>query len=146
MTSEIPPGPSSNINHPNYRPPDVEPIPGITDRRWEGRIKMWFEDKGYGFISNEELKKRFNDLDVFLHLNQKRHFKRGDTVACICNSWPPAYFLSKYYLNIQVFCHGSPLFITSLIPSKTRRHPPSQVNGNLPNPTFSALFKSLRTW
>lgn len=78
---DVPPGPSSNINHPNYRPPDVEPMPGVTDRRWEGRIKMWFEDKGYGFISNEELKKRFKDLDVFLHQNQKRHFRRGDLVS-----------------------------------------------------------------
>jgi len=78
---DVPPGPSSNINHPNYRPPDVEPIPGVTDRRWEGRIKMWFEDKGYGFISNEELQKRFKDLDVFLHQNQKRHFRRGDLVT-----------------------------------------------------------------
>eukprot|EP00439_Symbiodinium_sp_Y106_P081721 s531_g20.t2 len=74
---DVPPGPSSNINHPNYRPPDVEPIPGVTDRRWEGRIKMWFEDKGYGFISNEELKKRFKDLDVFLHQNQKRENRSG---------------------------------------------------------------------
>ncbi|CAE7624384.1 unnamed protein product, partial [Symbiodinium pilosum] len=78
---DVPPGPSTNINHPNYRPPDSEQIPGVTDRRWEGRIKMWFDDKGYGFITNEELKKRFKDLDVFLHQNQKRHFRRGDLVT-----------------------------------------------------------------
>ena len=30
--AEVPPGPSSNINHPNYRPPDVEPMPGWGSR------------------------------------------------------------------------------------------------------------------
>ena len=40
---DLPPGPSSDINHPSYRPADMEHIPGITDRRFEGRITMWFE-------------------------------------------------------------------------------------------------------
>merc|ERR1719282_992371 len=69
--SDVPPGPSSNVHHPNYRPPDMEPIIGITDRRFEGHIKLWFDDKGYGFIECKEVKKRFPDVDVFLHLNQK---------------------------------------------------------------------------
>eukprot|EP00438_Fugacium_kawagutii_P021757 Skav204652 [mRNA] locus=scaffold949:93319:98221:- [translate_table: standard] len=79
---DLPPGPSSDSSHPSYRPPDMEHMPGITDRRFEGRITMWFEagrmsfrffnsvrsnlnqDKGYGFIGNEELKQRFNGMDV----------------------------------------------------------------------------------
>ena len=40
---DLPPGPSSDMSHPSYRPPDMEQIPGITDRRFEGRITMWFE-------------------------------------------------------------------------------------------------------
>lgn len=78
---DLPPGPSSDMSHPSYRPPDMEHMPGITDRRFEGRITSWFEDKGYGFIGNEELKQRFNGMDVFLQTNQKRHFEQGDFVA-----------------------------------------------------------------
>eukprot|EP00933_Yihiella_yeosuensis_P041466 TRINITY_DN35864_c0_g1_i1.p1 TRINITY_DN35864_c0_g1~~TRINITY_DN35864_c0_g1_i1.p1 ORF type:complete len:212 (-),score=49.41 TRINITY_DN35864_c0_g1_i1:80-664(-) len=78
---DVPPGPSTNLNHPNYRPPDSETIPGVTDKRFEGNLKMWFDDKGYGFIDNAELKEKFSGMDVFLHLNQKRHFVRGDSVS-----------------------------------------------------------------
>lgn len=39
------------------------------------------QDKGYGFIGNDELKQRFNGMDVFLQTNQKRHFEQGDFVA-----------------------------------------------------------------
>ncbi|CAE7228747.1 unnamed protein product [Symbiodinium sp. CCMP2592] len=77
---DLPPGASSDANHPSYRPPDMEQMPGITDRRFEGRITMWFEDKGYGFIGNDELKQKFNGMDVFLQKNQKRHFSQGDQV------------------------------------------------------------------
>lgn len=40
---DLPPGPSSDMSHPSYRPPDMEHMPGITDRRFEGRITSWFE-------------------------------------------------------------------------------------------------------
>ncbi|CAK9052853.1 unnamed protein product [Durusdinium trenchii] len=74
-------GSSFNVNHPNYRPPDMEQIPGITDKRFVGRIKFWFENKGFGFIESEEFTKAFRgDSDVFLHHFQKRHFQRGDLV------------------------------------------------------------------
>lgn len=76
----LPPGSSNDMSHPSYRPHDMEQIPGVTDQRFEGRITMWLEDKGYGFIGNEELKQRFNGMDVFLHVNQKRHFGQGDAV------------------------------------------------------------------
>lgn len=80
---DVPPGPSTTLNHPNYRPPDMEQVAGVTDKRFEGRIKMWFEDKSYGFIATDGLKEvpRFHGMDVFLHLSQKRHFKRGDSVT-----------------------------------------------------------------
>jgi len=78
---DLPPGPSSDMSHPSYRPLGMENVPGITDRRFEGRITMWFEDKGYGFIGNEELKQRFNGMDVFLQASQKRHFGQGDAVT-----------------------------------------------------------------
>lgn len=74
-------GSSFNVNHPNYRPPDMEQKPGITDKRFVGRIKFWFETKGFGFIESEEFSKVFGgDSDVFLHHFQKRHFQRGDLV------------------------------------------------------------------
>lgn len=78
---EVAPGPSPNVHHPNYRPNDMELVPGLTDRRFEGRLTLWFEDKGYGFIESEEIKKMFPDMDVFLHQNQRRHFNRGDYVS-----------------------------------------------------------------
>eukprot|EP00933_Yihiella_yeosuensis_P040689 TRINITY_DN3503_c1_g3_i1.p1 TRINITY_DN3503_c1_g3~~TRINITY_DN3503_c1_g3_i1.p1 ORF type:complete len:400 (+),score=86.87 TRINITY_DN3503_c1_g3_i1:26-1201(+) len=74
-----PPGPSANINHPHYRPPDMEVVPGLTDRRFTGVMHLWFEDKGYGFIESSDMKAKF-DQDAFLHRTQKKHFKRGDSV------------------------------------------------------------------
>merc|ERR1712031_98578 len=75
-------GTSFNVNHPDYRPNDMENIPGITDRRWKGRIKFWFENKGFGFISSDDFSKKFGgDSDVFLHHYQKRHFQKGDLVS-----------------------------------------------------------------
>jgi len=79
--SEIPPGPSSVVQHPNYRPPDMEPMFGVTDRRFNGHIKQWFDDKGYGFIECRELRQMFPDGDVFLHQHQKRHFVMADFVS-----------------------------------------------------------------
>lgn len=49
-------GSSFNVNHPNYRPPDMEQIPGVTDKRFVGRIKFWFENKGFGFIESDSRK------------------------------------------------------------------------------------------
>merc|ERR1719343_1947735 len=74
---EVAPGPSSNVHHPNYRPADMEIVTGLTDRRFEGMLKVWFEDKGYGFIECQEIRGKYPDGDVFLHQNQKRHFERG---------------------------------------------------------------------
>mmetsp|Transcript_24211 Transcript_24211/g.63776 ORF Transcript_24211/g.63776 Transcript_24211/m.63776 type:complete len:233 (-) Transcript_24211:395-1093(-) len=72
----------TNINHPAYRPPNTEPVPGVTDKRWEGYIRLFIEDHlhGYGFIKCEELRKKFPDKDVFLHRNQRNGFNQGDTV------------------------------------------------------------------
>lgn len=78
---EAPSGPSSSVHHPNYRPPDAEPLLGVTDRRFEGKLKLWFEDKGYGFIECPGLKHKFPDVDVFLHQNQKRHFAKNEPIT-----------------------------------------------------------------
>merc|ERR1719499_623008 len=77
---DVAPGPSSNVRHPNYRPADMEIVPGLTDRRFEGVLRLWVEDKGFGFIMCEEIRQKYPD-DVFLHQNQKRHFVRGDHVS-----------------------------------------------------------------
>merc|ERR1712217_403096 len=48
--SEEPRGaPSSHMDHPNYRPANMEHVRGVTDKRFEGTLKVWFEDKGFGF-------------------------------------------------------------------------------------------------
>lgn len=78
---DVRPGPSSNSAHPNYRPSEMKLVPGVTDRRFEGRLKLWFEDKGYGFIECEDLRKIYPEIDVFLHENQRRHFSRGDYIS-----------------------------------------------------------------
>jgi len=78
---DVRPGPSSNSAHPNYRPSEMKLVPGVTDRRFEGRLKLWFEDKGYGFIECEDLRKVYPEIDVFLHENQRRHFSRGDYIS-----------------------------------------------------------------
>merc|ERR1719210_308333 len=69
-------------NHHAYRPANTEPIPGVTDKRWEGYIRLFIEDElhGYGFIKCADLGKKFPDKDVFLHRNQRAGFKQGDTV------------------------------------------------------------------
>jgi len=78
---DLPAGPSPNAEHPCYRPADAPTIPGVSDKRFEGQIKMWFEEKGYGFIDQPELKMKFNGMDVFLQNHQKRHFEKGDFVS-----------------------------------------------------------------
>merc|ERR1712190_628669 len=73
----------SDVNSPAYRPPNTEPIFGVTDRRWEGYIRLFIEDSihGYGFIKCKELQEKFPDKDVFLHRNQRNGFNQGDTVT-----------------------------------------------------------------
>merc|ERR1719221_819741 len=56
---DVAPGPSSNVNHPNYRPADMEIVPGLTDRRFEGVLRLWVEDKGFGFIMCDEIRKKY---------------------------------------------------------------------------------------
>lgn len=82
------PVPRSNPLNPAYRPPDSEPMPGVTDRRFEGKIRLFIEDQGYGFIKTDGLSEKFPDKasqvlaqDVFLHRNQKGRFVQGDTVS-----------------------------------------------------------------
>jgi len=75
-----PPGPSPNINHPHYRPPEMEVVPGLTDKRFVGVMYLWFEDKGYGFIECPEITKKFGQ-DAFLHRTQRKNFKRGQYVS-----------------------------------------------------------------
>eukprot|EP00439_Symbiodinium_sp_Y106_P072880 s783_g13.t1 len=75
-----PPGPSPNINHPHYRPPDMEVVPGLTDRRFVGVMYLWFEDKGFGFIECPDITKKFGQ-DAFLHRTQRKNFKRGQYVS-----------------------------------------------------------------
>eukprot|EP00930_Biecheleria_cincta_P021049 TRINITY_DN15682_c0_g1_i1.p1 TRINITY_DN15682_c0_g1~~TRINITY_DN15682_c0_g1_i1.p1 ORF type:complete len:156 (-),score=38.99 TRINITY_DN15682_c0_g1_i1:246-680(-) len=65
----------------NYRPPNMEPIMGITDRRFLGRLQFWSEDKGIGFIRSQEFVEAYKaDQDVFVHRSQKGRFKLGDMV------------------------------------------------------------------
>mmetsp|Transcript_19310 Transcript_19310/g.34962 ORF Transcript_19310/g.34962 Transcript_19310/m.34962 type:complete len:191 (-) Transcript_19310:67-639(-) len=82
---------TSDILNPAYRPPSAETIPGVTDRRWDGKITRWFDDQGYGFIECEELTSKFKQdgskqaeakqgQDVFLHNNQRAGFVRGDLI------------------------------------------------------------------
>jgi len=72
--------PRSNHLHPAYLPAEAEQIPGITDRRWEGLLKSFHHEMGYGFIQCLELNKHYPDNDVFIHRNQKRHFEQNDTI------------------------------------------------------------------
>merc|ERR1712032_1544061 len=76
--------PRTNPTHHAYWPANTEPFPGITDRRWEGTIRLFIEDQlhGYGFIKCSELMEKYpdKDKDVFLHRNQRGNFKQGDVV------------------------------------------------------------------
>merc|ERR1712083_480090 len=77
---EDPGPPSSNMDSPNYRPENMEHIPGLTDRRYCGAMKDWFDDKGFGFVECGELKQKFPTTDVFLHENQRKNYVKGDWV------------------------------------------------------------------
>merc|ERR1711862_731948 len=76
----------SNPMHPAYKPDNTEQLLGITDRRFEGQIRMFLDDVGYGFIKSFEFEKQWDTTkrpknDVFIHRNQKGHFKIGDKVS-----------------------------------------------------------------
>merc|ERR1719362_2336588 len=76
--------PKTDPTHHAYWPANTDIFPGITDRRWQGTIRLFIEDKlhGYGFIKCDELRAKFpdKDKDVFLHRNQRKGFKQGDVV------------------------------------------------------------------
>jgi len=76
--------PRTDPTHHAYWPANTEPFLGITDRRWQGTIRLFIEDKlhGYGFIKCNELREKHpeKDKDVFLHRNQRGGFKQGDVV------------------------------------------------------------------
>jgi len=55
-------------------------LPGVTDRRFAGRIVSYKEEEGYGFISCPELYPRFR-RDIFLHKLQIRSFGVGAPVS-----------------------------------------------------------------
>merc|ERR1712039_346874 len=96
-------GPTSD--DPNFRPEKSEEVPGITDQRWEGSIKAWFDDKGYGFIESPDLKKKYPDADVFLHAGQRQEFKKGAwvTFGVFMNNRgkPQATELKKYRFTVK---------------------------------------------
>jgi len=76
--------PRTDPTHHAYWPANTQPFPGITDRRWEGTIRLFIGDTlhGYGFIKCNELREKYpdKDKDVFLHRNQRAGFKQGDVV------------------------------------------------------------------
>lgn len=63
------------------RPPNMVPVPGLTDRRFEGVIQTFRQDKGFGFIKCAELKVLFPDKDVFLHNKQLSNYQEGSAVS-----------------------------------------------------------------
>eukprot|EP00931_Biecheleriopsis_adriatica_P117492 TRINITY_DN92_c0_g3_i1.p1 TRINITY_DN92_c0_g3~~TRINITY_DN92_c0_g3_i1.p1 ORF type:complete len:211 (+),score=55.04 TRINITY_DN92_c0_g3_i1:63-695(+) len=56
-------------------------VPGLTDRRYEGYITSFRQDKGFGFIRCAELRQKFPEKDVFVHGKQMGNFKEGDSVS-----------------------------------------------------------------
>lgn len=59
-----------------------ENIAGVTDIKFQGRIKMIKEDKTYGFIGNPpELAEKFTKKDVFLHRTEAATYQVGDLVS-----------------------------------------------------------------
>ncbi|CAK8987428.1 unnamed protein product [Durusdinium trenchii] len=80
------------------------PIRAITERRSEGVIKTFYEQKGYGFITCEELQKVFGN-DVFLVGQQFNGFQVGQqvtfAVALNKDNKPQAYDL-RHHTGAQV--------------------------------------------
>mmetsp|Transcript_104677 Transcript_104677/g.291557 ORF Transcript_104677/g.291557 Transcript_104677/m.291557 type:complete len:379 (-) Transcript_104677:64-1200(-) len=54
--------------------------PGLGDQRFVGFIKSFNDQKGFGFIENDELKSMYGS-DVFVHIKQLGNFQVGDTVS-----------------------------------------------------------------
>ncbi|CAK0908541.1 unnamed protein product [Prorocentrum cordatum] len=48
---------------------------------FEGSVKSYNEQKGFGFISSEQVKKLFNGRDAFLHKDQAAGLRQGDRVV-----------------------------------------------------------------
>jgi cold shock CspA family protein len=76
----------SNVLSLAYRPPNAEPVLGITDRRFEGIIRSFNDQEGYGFLKCDSFDKvwaerGYSKNDVFLHRNQKGTFLQGDAVS-----------------------------------------------------------------
>mmetsp|Transcript_108578 Transcript_108578/g.198001 ORF Transcript_108578/g.198001 Transcript_108578/m.198001 type:complete len:344 (+) Transcript_108578:59-1090(+) len=75
--------PPTNPQSLAYRPSNTEFVPGVTDRRHEGKLRLFIDGAGYGygFITCPALKKRYPDKDIFLHAHQKGPFQQGDDVT-----------------------------------------------------------------
>merc|ERR1712039_1020776 len=76
----------NNPLHRAYKPENTVSLRGITDRRFDGQIRMFLDDVGYGFIKSEEFEKAWDGTgrpknDVFIHRNQKGSFKVNDKVS-----------------------------------------------------------------
>merc|ERR1712194_131961 len=76
----------NDSSSPTYRPPNTEPIIGVTDKRWEGYMRLFIEDDlhGYGFITCPELRKKNPEKfgkDIFVHRHQRNGFRQGSTVS-----------------------------------------------------------------
>jgi cold shock CspA family protein len=76
----------SNPMHRAYQPEGTEPVHSITDHRFEGHIRMFLEDVGYGFIKSASFEKAWESTgraknDVFIHRYQKGPFHVGDRVS-----------------------------------------------------------------
>jgi pentatricopeptide repeat protein len=61
-------------------PPSSMEVPGVTDRRFVGVIRVFNRERGFGFIHSPELVDRFQER-VFLHQLQIGPFDVGDSVS-----------------------------------------------------------------
>eukprot|EP00929_Paragymnodinium_shiwhaense_P065611 TRINITY_DN3286_c0_g2_i1.p1 TRINITY_DN3286_c0_g2~~TRINITY_DN3286_c0_g2_i1.p1 ORF type:complete len:331 (-),score=76.86 TRINITY_DN3286_c0_g2_i1:108-1100(-) len=76
----------TNPMHRAYQPPETEVVIGVTDKRFEGNIRMFLDDVGYGFIKSANFEKAWESTgrqknDVFIHRYQKGPYKVGDKVT-----------------------------------------------------------------
>jgi len=66
----------------NHRPNDGLNVPGLTDRRFEGIIALFKDDKSYGFIRCEQIRESvIPDKDIFVHKNQMGQFHQNERVS-----------------------------------------------------------------
>lgn len=64
--------PTAGKGRPSSRAKDASVghhVPGLSDRRFRGRVKSYGKKYGYGFIISDELKDRF-DKDIFAHAHE----------------------------------------------------------------------------